>query len=546
MPDIRNPLTEAHSRRELLQRAAGTALLMSTSGLFAACGGGGATPSGASHGDAFRMITTEPTSLDPNITIDLSIYTNVQMFEPLYRLHTNGDFEPRGGKKVDVSKDGTEWTFTLDPAYKWSDGKPVTAEDYVYSWLRILDPKTASPTSFFLFVIKNAAAYNAGDLKDPSKVAIEAPDATTLRVTMESAAPQFRAIAALPYLAPVPKHVVERHDKQWTEPENIVTNGPYVLESRRVGQRLVLKPNPNYGGGRPAIASVVLTTGVSDVDISQTRAYEAGEVDFANGVGPQDVARIKKELPDEFKPEPLSATQWVQFDNRNEKWSDIRLRRALSSAIDRTGLVAAVSDGTARPAPTIVPEGILGANEQDSQVLSVDEARKLLADAGFPEGRGFPKTTMTISSNDKTVAELVQNMWRENLGIDVAIASYEDTAFRKWIETRADKSYDLALFRWFSDYEDPVNWYKEIFLDDPRQIHFSDKAFEQLVKRGSSEVDEAKRKEIFLEANRMIEERIPMIPLYHNTSLWLRKPYLEGLEAARILGLFYVRDARFA
>ena len=541
-----NP-SDGPNRRELLQRAAGGAFVLSTSGWLAACGGGStAGSSGGTHGNAFRIITTEPTSLDPNITIDLSIYTNVQMFEPLYRLHTDGSFEARGGKSVKSNGNGTEWTFELDPAYKWSDGKPVTAEDYKYSWLRTLDPKTASPIAYFLFAIKNAQAYNSGDLKDPSKVGIEAPDAHTLRVTMEQPSPQFRAIAALPYLAPVPKHVVEKHGKQWTDPANIVANGPYMLESRKIGQRISLKANPHYGGGKPAIATAVLTTGVSDVDTAQTRAYESGEVDFANGVDAQNVARIKKELPDEFTPEPLSASQWVQFDNRNKKWADIRLRRALSSAIDRTGLVAAISEGTMKPAPTIVPEGILGHNDADSQVVPIDQARKLLADAGFPQGRGFPKTTMTISSNDKTLAELVQQMWHENLGIDVSIASYEDTAFRKWIETRANKPYDLAIFRWFSDYEDPVNWYKEIFLDDPRQIHFTDKAYEALVKSGVGEMDAAKRKQIFLEANRMIESKIPVIPLYHNTSLWLRKPYLKGLEASRILGLYYIREASFA
>src|SRR5215469_2485615 len=313
---------------------------------------------------AFRVIVGEPRYTDPNLATDYSIYVVQQLFEPLARIDDTGNLKLLQAKSIEVGADGRTWTITLNPNYKWSNGQPITAADWEYSWKRILNPKLSSEVATFLGDVENADDYSKGKIADVNQVGVKATGEYTLQVVTAKPAPQFRAIIALPYLTPVPKAVVEKVGEQWVAPENMLSNGPYRLVSRKNEQSIVMEANPGYGGAKPAIPRIEMTIASGDLCTAQLRAYEAGEVDFATCVPPQDIARVRKDptLGKELSPFPASATVWVQYDLSRAPWNDKRVRHALALAIDREAVVAAVSDDTAHATDTVVPESIPGSN----------------------------------------------------------------------------------------------------------------------------------------------------------------------------------------
>ncbi|WP_119302299.1 peptide ABC transporter substrate-binding protein [Dongia deserti] len=495
----------------------------------------------------FRMIVGEPRYMDPNLASDFSIYVNAQLFQPLARIGGDGQLEMLQAKSIDLGADGRTWTITLNPDYKWSNGEPITAADWEYSWKRILNPKVASEVAVFLSDIENAEAYNKGTITDASQVGIKATGDYTLQVVTGKVAPQFRAKLALPYLTPVPKAVVEQFGDGWVAPEHMLTNGPYKLVSRVNDQSIVMEANPHYGGKKPAISRIEMTIASGDLCTAQLRAYEADEIDFVTCLPSQDIARIQKdpELSKQLDPFPLAASEWVQYDMTNPLWADKRIRHALGLAIDRNAIVTAVSNGTARPAVTVVPESIPGGSSGDAIQGSIEDARKLLADAGYPDGKGFPQFTIATTANRgrPLIAQLLQQMWSENLGIQSTINVLEENAFRAWVQSRKTEKYDTAIQGWWSDYADPANWYGDLVLSDYRQNHFSNAEFAALVEKGNTEPDPAKRLEFFRAANKILEEEQPMSAIQNPTDLWMVKPHVLGLKHEGVLNMYHIEEA---
>jgi oligopeptide transport system substrate-binding protein len=505
-----------------------------------------AMPPAQSDTGEFRMIVGEPSSLDPNIATDFSIYVTSQLFDALYRLQDDGTLKMLGAESYEVSEDGLIWTFKLNPNAKWSDGQPVTADDWVYSWLRALSPELGSAVATFMTAIKGASDYTAGTITDPAEVGLRAVDPLTFEVAMAQPSPQFQAVAGLPYLTPVPRHVIEQFGDEWTEAPNLVSNGPYKLEAWDHDQQIVLARNENYGSEPPAIERALLTIATGDPCVAQVQAYEADEVDFATCVPSQDIARMRDQYPDEFSLQPLSATIFPAFDNSQEPWNDVRVRQAFSLAIDRQAIVDVLTEGTSEPAPLLVPEGIVGRDDSHALTGTVDDAKQLLADAGYPDGAGFPEFTITttVARGRKELAELVQQMWKDNLGVTGTVEVLEENAYRAWVNARKDEPYDIQINAWYTDYVDPNNWYKEVFVDDYRNMHFTNEEFIDLVDQAAFELDEAKRAEHFTQADAILEREVPAIPAYYPTDIQLRKPWLQGLGHTDVLGLYYISEAR--
>jgi oligopeptide transport system substrate-binding protein len=504
-----------------------------------------AMPPAQSDTGEFRMIVGEPSSLDPNIATDFSIYVTSQLFDALYRLQDDGTLKMLGAESYEVSEDGLIWTFKLNPNAKWSDGQPVTADDWVYSWLRALSPELGSAVATFMTAIKGASDYTAGTITDPAEVGLRAVDPLTFEVAMAQPSPQFQAVAGLPYLTPVPRHVIEQFGDEWTEAPNLVSNGPYKLEAWDHDQQIVLARNENYGSEPPAIERALLTIATGDPCVAQVQAYEADEVDFATCVPSQDIARMRDQYPDEFSLQPLSATIFPAFDNSQEPWNDVRVRQAFSLAIDRQAIVDVLTEGTSEPAPLLVPEGIEGRDDSHALTGTVDDAKQLLADAGYPDGAGFPEFTITttVARGRKELAELVQQMWKDNLGVTGTVEVLEENAYRAWVNARKDEPYDIQINAWYTDYVDPNNWYKEVFVDDYRNMHFTNEEFIDLVDQAAFELDEAKRAEHFTQADAILEREVPAIPAYYPTDIQLRKPWLQGLGHTDVLGLYYISEA---
>jgi len=509
----------------------------------------GTLPAAAAAPKAFRMIVGEPRSLDPNLVTDYSIYVNAQLFEPLARIDNNGKLTLLQAKSIDVGPDGRTWTITLNPGYKWSNGKPITAADWEYSWKRLLDPKLGGDVASMFYVVENAEAYNTGKITDVNQVGIKATGEYSFQVVTATVAPQFRAVIALTYFTPVPKEVVEKVGDKWIAPENILSNGPYKLVSRKNDESIVMEANPYYGGKKPAIGRIEMTVASGDLCTAQLRAYEAGEVDFTTCVPPQDIPRVLQdaELGKELKPFAAAATVWVQSDNSRAPWNDAKVRHALAFAIDRKAIVAAVTADTGHVADVLVPELILANTSADAVKGTVDDAKKLLAEAGFPDGKGFPQFTITASANrgQPIIAQALQQMWADNLGINGTINVLEENAYRAWVKARKTEPYDLMLNQWYSDYADPTNWYGDLVISDYRNTHFQNTAFNDLVTKANAEADVNKRHALFLEANKILEVEQPYTALYNPTDLWLVKPNVVGLDHVGVLDQFYIGEASF-
>lgn len=497
----------------------------------------------------FRMVQSEPTSLDPDISNDWSPWLWDNMFEQMWRILNDGTQEYFGGKDAKMSDDGKTWTFTLNPAYKWSDGEPVTAHDYEFSWKRKIDPKTGGQSGYFLApYVKNGADFESGKITDASQVGIKAIDDYTFQVTFDNPAPFFFHIAGLYALAPTPKHVVEKYGDKWTEAANIVTNGPYMMESHIPDQSMILVRNPYYGGKPAAIGRVEYIMS-ADTCPASLRAYEADEIDFTNCIPPEEALRVSKDpvLKNELRGEQITATEWVQFDCTKAPWNDIRVRQAFNLATDREVIVQGVGDGlTGVPAYTLVPPGIDGNNPNDRLQGGVPQAKKLLADAGFPDGKGFPEFTITGSSRThKQLIEVLQQMWADTLGVHGKINMLEETAFRAWLRERKTESYDIAASRFWTDYMDPNNWYQECIISDIRNMKWVNQQFIDLVRQGVSEPDSAKRKDFFLQANKILETESPAIACYYDKDLWLVKPWVKNLQHDRVIGFYRIADVTY-
>lgn len=533
------------NRRILPALLAGLLLTVAACGNTASTQGAGKT--------TLAMITTEPTSLDPNIAQDLSIYIIRQMFEPAFDIDANGKLRALGAKSLDVSQDAKTFTLHLRPDYTWSDGTPVTAQDYVFSFLRILNPATASPNAFFLSPVVGADAYNSG--KGPvTGVGIKATDDTTVVIQTSSPSLQMRDILALPFFAPVPEHVVTKFGADWVSPANIVTNGPYTLKQRTVNTSIQLTANPHYAGNKPHITTVNYTITGQDPCTAQLEAYQAHEIDFATCVPGTSIKQLKSgALAQQLDINVLSSTQWAQFDNSHGPWTDVRVRQAFSLAVDRQQLVQALDDGTARPTTHLVPPDVFDPGTTSPPVTGdVTKAKQLLADAGYPGGQGFPPFTLTTSVASgiplQPLAELLLQRWEQTLGVKGTINVMEDTAFRSWRAARKPGSapYDIAISQWLSDYPDPVNWYEELIASNAREFQWTDATFTSAVKDALAAPDAGSRTAEFKIADNEVQTQLPAVPLFNRTDVWLVAPSLHGIGHSPTDGMFVIGDASFS
>ena len=500
-----------------------------------------------------RMVIREPTSMDPNLAGDHSIWYVDQIFEGLYKVLDDGKTIWLGAKSLDVSKDGLTWTFKLNPASKWTDGTPVTAKDYEFSWKRAIDPKLASDTATFYSAIKGAEDYSAGKLKDVNEVAIKAVDDTTLQVKMDKPAPYFRSVAGLTYLYPVPRHAVEKFGDKWTEAGNIVSNGVFKMESWKHDQEMVLIRNEGYWGKKPTLQKVVFRIApAGELCIADFRAYEANETDFAMCVPTPDIERVQKDpaLGKQLTAELLSASQFLVFDAAHAPWNNAKVRQALNLAIDREKVTQVLSRGLFKPTKVLVAPGIQGHKPANALKGGAAEAKKLLAEAGFPGGKGFPEFKLTAPDirGNRVLAEVLQQMWKDTLGITTTqVEIMEPKAFSAWRSGRKTASFDVySRGGWWSDYEDPTNWYNTLIEEDWLNTHWKNEQFSKLTRTGASELDQAKRKQMYEEADAILERESPTVGLWYFTDYWMRKPWLKGLQHTRILGFVWLRDVTIA
>lgn len=503
-------------------------------------GGSAQTSEGSAEGNILRYVMSgEPETLDPNMN-NYAASSNVllNLFTGLYQYTADGaKVEPACAEGYEVSEDGLTYTFKLKEGLKWSDGSPLTAHDFEYSWKRTLKQDTASPAAFELFVIKNGEAYNNAQC-EADEVGVKALDDTTLEVVLENPTAYFVNLTAASNFSPVKQETVEQ-ETPWTKSaDTYVCNGPFMLAEINPQESYVLRKNPNY-----VFADTVALDGVDMIFIEQAEAalsaYNAGDVDGMSGGSIETQAMTQYDGSEELYSYDLIGTSYYDF-NCEKEYMTKEVRKALSMAIDRETINQVAVPSKPKSAYAFVPYGIPYADEaedfrtkvgNDLITEDVEAAKQLLADAGYPNGEGLPVLQLIITNTkeNKDKAQILQSMWKENLGVEVEIVTFESKVY--WDEHGAG-NFDIAFDGWTGSYPDP-NTNLDIFNKGRMESECrwrSDEAlrYNDMLEEAATLVDNNARMELFVEMEQILMDEMPVMPVYYRNTMALMKPYVQG------------------
>lgn len=484
-----------------------------------------------------RYPNTEPPHLDPDLMEGRhEILVGMQLFDPLVTFE-NEQPVPICAEKWDVSSDGTQYTFHLRSGMKWSDGQPVTAHDFEYSWKRALTPSLASDYASALYPFKGALDFNTGKNTDPTSVQITAPDDLTLQGTTDHPAPYLLHLCATWTYLPVPKWAVDKSGDKWVEPGNIVTNGMFKLQDWKHDQEIVIVRNEDYWGQKPTLQQISFPISADPFSTS-VKDYEANAIDITDEIGPSDITRVKSDptYSKELHHYVWSGTAFVAFDcgNTASPVSKADFRQALYLATDQKTLCQSVLKGLYDPAPTVTPPDVAGYNPSAAPTGGVDAAKQKLASAGYANGQGFPGVKLVWPADVRydLLAQALQQMWKTNLGIEVTLQRMEskefNAAFNSWTKT----PFEMYIDRWGSDYSDPYNWYPILWTSDQDffRTHWKNADFDKQVAAADLELDPDKRKAEYEKAETLLMQGMPVLPLYHLDVNAMVRPYVEGFK----------------
>ncbi|MEK7368577.1 MAG: peptide ABC transporter substrate-binding protein [Planctomycetota bacterium] len=471
----------------------------------------------------------EPETLDPPLLtgflegrIVAALFEGLTQYEPR-------DLSPTPGvaSHWTISEDRLTYTFYLSDT-KWSNGEPLTAHDFVYSWKRALDPITAADYAYQLYYIKNAHAFNEGRLTDFSQVGVRAVDDYTLEVQLENPTAFFLDLTSFPTLMPVNRKCAEVHGDDWTLPENMVCNGPFRLAEWKINDRIRMEKNPFYWDTQHVKLQSIDALAIESINTG-FNVYETGGADYLYGL-PLPLVETLSDRKD-FHSHVFLATFFLRFNVTVPPFDDVRVRKALDMAIVKEGIVKYVTRGGEIPAATLVPPGMPNYRSPEGLPFNPEEAQRLLAEAGYPGGHGFPKTEYLFNTSEanKDIAEVIQQMWKKYLGIDVTLVNQE---WKVFLSTVKNLDYQIARGNWIGDYVDP-NTFLDMFVTGGgnNRTGWSNRRYDQLIEAAAEEKDEDKRMEIFREAeNILVADDLPILPVYYHVSLDMYRPHVKGVS----------------
>jgi oligopeptide transport system substrate-binding protein len=444
---------------------------------------------------------------------------------------------PGVARSWQVSPDGLTYTFDLRPDARWSDGKPVTAEDFMYSWRRVLDPKTAAEYAYMLYPIRGANAYydaasKPGGAADWSTVGIRAEGPYRIVIELSRPCAYFLDLMAFTTYLPVRRDGVEKYGDRWTQPGNLISNGPYRLVEWRFQSRMIWEKNPYYWDAASVALGRVEVRVFNDA-VTALDAYETGAVDFTTVVPPLSIqpllaARDGGRRKD-VQYEAVFATYFYRINCTRRPFSDARVRRALVLAIDRQAIIERGGRGGQKPAFSLVPPGYEAYKPPPGLPEDVKEARRLLAEAGFPGGAGMGEPAILVNKGmgHVPIAEMLQQQWRERLGVNVRI---EQVEWKVFLDRMTRLDFDVQRGSWYGDYVDP-NTFIDMFVTGGgnNNTGWSNKEYDALVDAAAGRIDPAARMEDFRRAEAILLEEVPIIPIYFYTQVMLVRPGLEGV-----------------
>lgn len=461
-------------------------------------------------------------------------YIQMDLYEGLLTPGPDARPQPGVAESWTVSEDDLVYTFVLREDAKWSDGTPVTAEDFVYAWRRLVDPATAADYARFLWPVANAEAITKGEMP-PEALGVRAVDARTLEVTLRAPTPYFLAAQMHPSTYPISKAAHERHGADHVRPGNLVSNGAYMLVEYVPQSHLKLVKNPHFHAAGEVAVDTVYFYATEDID-AEFKRFRAGELDTTYEMPPQQIAWVEKTMPEAFRNAPYFGTYVYVFNLNNEPWkSNPDLRKALSLAVDRDLLIEKITQGGELPAYGWIPQGT---NHYESQTLDYAEltqderdalARELVAEAGYgPDNPLRVEYLSNTSERHRNIAIAIATMWKQKLGVEVDLRTEE---WKVFLDTRDKKAYrDLARFGWIGDYND-ANSFLDLFRSDigvQNPADFEDGRYDALLKAAGVEDDLDKRARMMQEAERLLLEAHAIVPIYFFTRPHLAAPHVEG------------------
>jgi oligopeptide transport system substrate-binding protein len=510
--------------------------------LLAACK---AAPKGGADNHFRVNLGTEPPSLDWSLATDhvsFNVITNLMV--GLTEFNKELKPAPVIAKTWDILEGGRKIVFHLRDDVQWSDGKKVRAQDFEYSWKRLINPRTASEYAYILFDIVNAQEFHEGKVADSAAVGVRALHDFTLAVELRHPASYFLAITTFEVTFPQRQDIVEKYESRWTEPGNIVTNGPFLLSSWKHENEVELRANPNFFRGKPAMERVTMF--MVNEKSTATAMYEQGILDFMDdhSISTLDKKRLAKQRG--FKLVPQLRGEYYGFATDRKPFNDPRVRKAFALAIDRD-VFPKILHGGEKPASSWIPPGMLAHNPKIGVPFNPPEARRLLREAGYPGGKGFPRIVLGYNTeeNYKLAAEAVQGMWQRNLGVVVALENQEWKVYLKKLQ---NDPFPVFRLGWGADYPDPDNFMKLFTANSGNNnTRWKNARYDQLVELAARELHAGKRVKLYNEAQKILaESEMPIIPLYWRSESTMLNPRFTGLELSSMarMDLRQVRPAK--
>ena len=438
--------------------------------------------------------------------------------------------EPLPGQayRWEVSDDGRTYTFHLRSGLVWSDGTPITARDFEWSWLRVLDPATASRYASLMYVIDNGEAFNRGEITDRSQVGLRAADDSTFVVRLAAPTPYFLYLVQFYTYLPVPRHVIERYGVRWTLHGNLVSNGPFVMTYWRHGDRFEFERNPSYWDVANVKLDRIICYPVDNLNTS-TNLYKAGVIDWnPSGQVPSEFVPYLRSFSD-FRSGRYQGTYFYSINVTRKPYDIVWVRRALNYALDREAITRDLLKGSRDPWGRIAPSGYPGYEPPEPITFDPERARACLVKAGYPGGKGFPKLSILFNTSEdhRRIAEVVQAMWKRELGIEVELSNQE---WGSYLQSTVGLQYDVARRSWIGDYLDP-NTFLSMWItnDGNNRTGWSDPRYDAAIRKAGNETDPARRMKVLREAEALLLSEGPVIPIYHYSTVELVKPYVRGL-----------------
>ena len=493
----------------------------------------------------------EPQGIDPHLVTGVPESHIVRaLFEGLaVKNPITLEPEPGVAERWEISPDGTVYTFFINPQAKWSNGEPVTASDYVWSWERALHPETGSLYAYMLFPVVNAEKFASGAIDDFAEVGIKSLDAKTLRISLNAPTPYFlQLMDHYSTFAVHPETVLKFGGMSdrftlWTRPENIVSNGAFTLKEWSLNRQIKIEKNPHYWDKSSVALEGVYFYPTENV-VSEERMFRSEQLHVTQGIPLGKIPNYRAVQNSPYVQAPYLGTYYYLINTKKPPVDDVRVRKALSYAIDRDTLTRTVLRDTAIPAYSITPPDTLGYNPPKLFSFDPEQARALLAEAGYPDGQGWPGLEITYNTNEdhRKIAVAVQQMWKDELGIDVSITNQE---WKVYLNTVSQGEFQVARRGWIGDYVDANN-FLDLFLANGgnnntgyANAEFDDIILNQAPKAASRE----ERYQLFFQAETMMMQEMPIIPFYTYTSKRLIHPSVNGIYPNLMdsLNLKYVR-----